>query len=232
MRPAKSEKKIVDNRDYNVDAEKEFSATRHKSPNVIIRKDAPGRPGTFADQSKASFAGPGHYKTTKNFGEEIKSFTIGTKSEKKITETAGPGQYDADRASSVTKTRIRSAVITKEKARPTSFANPAQVETAGPGHYDDGVRFDSNVKSFKIGTKSEKKIEMSAGPGQYDAERASTMTKSRTRAAIITKDKARPDTFANKAQIGSAAPGQYDDGVRFNSNVKSFKIGEKRQEKV
>ena len=28
------------------------------------------------------------------------------------------------------------------------------------------------------------------------------------------------------------APGQYDDGKRFNTGVKSFKIGEKREEKI
>ena len=53
------------------------------------------------------------------------------------------------------------------------------------------------MKSFRIGEKREERIEMTAGPGQYDAERASSVTKSKSRAAIITAEKARPDTFAD-----------------------------------
>ena len=50
------------------------------------------------------------------------------------------------------------------------------------------------------------------------------MTKSRSRAALINKDKGRPESLAKKEDY-SVAPGQYDDGKRFNSDVKSFKIG-------
>ena len=42
---------------------------------------------------------------------------------------------------------------------------------------------------------------------------------------------ARPQSFA-KANDTDAAPGQYDDGIRFNSGVKSFKIGEKRETRI
>ena len=61
-------------------------------------------------------------------------------------------------------------------------------------------------------TTREKKIETTTGPGHYDAERASSMTKSRTQAALISKTKSRPDTLASKEQIGTAGPGHYDDG--------------------
>ena len=41
---------------------------------------------------------------------------------------------------------------------------------------------------------------------------------------------ARPHSFAKGGDV-DVAPGQYDDGKRFNDGVKSFKIGEKRDEK-
>lgn len=41
-----------------------------------------------------------------------------------------------------------------------------------PGQYDDGKRFNSGVKGFKIGEKRETRIETTAGPGTYDVERA------------------------------------------------------------
>ena len=41
---------------------------------------------------------------------------------------------------------------------------------------------------------------------------------------------ARPSSFARGGV--DVGPGQYDDGVRFNQNSKSFTIGEKRTGKV
>ena len=40
---------------------------------------------------------------------------------------------------------------------------------------------------------------------------------------------ARPSGFAKETD---AAPGQYDDGVRFNTGVKGFTIGEKRETRI
>ena len=110
--------------------------------------------------------------------------------------TAGPGQYDADRADTITKPKMANINMGTSPSRPKNLTKSGEFDVA-PGQYDDGVRFNSNVKSFKIGEKRQEKVEMTAGPGQYDAERASSVTKSRTRAAIITNEKARPDTFAN-----------------------------------
>jgi len=46
-----------------------------------------------------------------------------------------------------------------------------------PGQYDDGIRFDSNVKTFKIGEKREDRMARTAGPGEYSPERADAVTK-------------------------------------------------------
>ena len=56
-------------------------------------------------------------------------------------------------------------------ARPSSFAKDG-VDVA-PGQYDDGIRFNTNTKSFTIGEKrTEKARESSVGPGAYSPERA------------------------------------------------------------
>ena len=44
----KAEKVEIDNRDYGYDPQREFSATRHRSPAAIIDKNAPARPKSFA----------------------------------------------------------------------------------------------------------------------------------------------------------------------------------------
>lgn len=69
----KPAKKIEDPRDYNWPSEGGVTATRHRSPSALINKEG-RRPTTFADQTKADFAGPGHYKESKNFGEGVKGF--------------------------------------------------------------------------------------------------------------------------------------------------------------
>ena len=65
------------------------------------------------------------------------------------------------------------------------------------------------------------------GPGAYDPERADSLTKSKTPNINMGGSPARPSSFAQGGDV-NVAPGQYDDGKRFNDNVKSFRIGEKR----
>ena len=72
---------------------------------------------------------------------------------------------------------------------------------------------------------------MTAGPGAYEHERSTSQTKTRTVNTLFSKTKARPESFAKSGDI-DVSPGQYNDKVRFNSNSKSFTIGEKRVETV
>ena len=46
-----------------------------------------------------------------------------------------------------------------------------------PGQYDDGKRFNSGVKGFKIRERRESPIRESAGPGTYSPENADKLTK-------------------------------------------------------
>ena len=46
-----------------------------------------------------------------------------------------------------------------------------------PGQYDDGIRFNSNSKAFKIGEKRPERIKEGMGPGAYSPERADALTK-------------------------------------------------------
>lgn len=148
----------------------------------------------------------------------------------KIEKSAGPGQYEVDRSVSATKVRTRSAIITKEKKVET-FALKNQIDSAAPGQYDDGKRFNSDVKGFKIGEKRETKIKKTAGPGEYSPERAERQTKCKAPNIDLGKSPARPSSFAQGGDV-NVAPGQYDDGKRFNSDVKGFRIGEKREKRI
>ena len=66
------------------------------------------------------------------------------------------------------------------------------------------------------------------GPGAYDPELADKHTKQKIPNINLGSSPSRPGTFAKSGDL-DVAPGQYDDGITFNSNVKGFKIGEKRE---
>ena len=62
-----------------------------------------------------------------------------------------------------------------------------------PGQYDDGKRFNSGVKGFRIGEKREERIQETAGPGDYSPERAEQITKQRTPNINLGSSPARPN---------------------------------------
>ena len=90
----------------------------------------------------------------------------------------GPGAYEPDRADGVTKPKMPNINMGGSPARPVSFAKGGDVDVA-PGQYDDGKRFNDNVKSFKIGEKRPEKPREGMGPGAYEPDRADTLTKTK-----------------------------------------------------
>jgi hypothetical protein len=93
------------------------------------------------------------------------------------------------------------------------------------------LKFGDDVKGFTIGEKRPEKAGEGIGPGHYSPERAESLTKSKTPAVVFSKEPSRPQSFANRSQIEGVSPGQYDGGKDFLSDVKGFKIGEKRPQK-
>ena len=113
---------------------------------------------------------------------------------KPIECTTGPGQYDPERATSVTKTRNPAAYISKDKARPDSFA--IKTETGGPGQYESTSKFGDNAKSLGFGVpKTPKKT---VDNRDYNVSPERDMTKPRVKSATFSRTPARPGTFANK----------------------------------
>ena len=136
----------------------------------------------------------------------------------------GPGAYDHERADAVTKSKMPNIDMGGSPARPIKRTD---VDVA-PGQYDDGIRFNSNVKSFRIGEKRAEKMTESMGPGAYSPERADAITKTKMVNINMGGSPARP---VKRTDV-DVAPGQYDDGIRFNQDVKSFRIGEKREQTI
>ena len=122
----------------------------------------------------------------------------------------GPGTYSPERAEGLTKSKTPNINMGSTPSRPTSFAKGGDVNVA-PGQYDDGMRFNDNVKSFKIGEKRPEKPREGMGPGTYSPERADGMTKSRAVNIDMGKSPSRPHSFAQGGDV-NVAPGQYDDG--------------------
>ena len=86
------------------------------------------------------------------------------------------------------------------------------------------------MKSFKIGERLEEKIvETTMGPGAYDIEKGDAITRVKTTNINMGTAKSRADLVTSTTDIG---PGQYNDSKQFGTDGKSFKIGERRDEKI
>ena len=90
----------------------------------------------------------------------------------------GPGQYSPERAEALTRVKTATVDMGRSPARPASFAKTGGPDAA-PGQYDDGIRFNSNSKSFTIGEKRIVREVETMGPGTYDADRADGVTRSK-----------------------------------------------------
>ena len=87
------------------------------------------------------------------------------------------------------------------------------------------------MKGFKISEKREHRTIETMGPGAYDPDKADGMTKPKMPNINMGSTPARPASFAKSGDV-DVAPGQYDDGITFNSGVKGFKIAEKREQRT
>ena len=182
---------------------------------------SPSRPKSLARGGDVDVA-PGQYDDGQRFNSNVKSMTIGEKRATKVVKTAGPGEYDHEKADAVTKSKIPNINMGSSPSRPKSLARGGDVDVA-PGQYDDGKRWNSNVKSMTIGEKREERITRTAGPGQYDPDRADAITKGKIPNINMGSSPSRPHSFAKGGDV-DVAPGQYDDGYRFGKEVKSFTI--------
>ena len=172
-------------------------------PNARFSKEK-ARPESFAKRGDVDVA-PGQYDDGKRFNSDVKGFRIGEKRVEKIQMTAGPGEYNHERADSLTKTKMANINMGSSPARPSSFAKGGDVNVA-PGQYDDGKRFNSDVKSFTIGEKRTTRVETTAGPGTYDVERADAQTKTKMVNINMGSSPARPQSFAKGGDV-DVAPG-------------------------
>jgi len=108
----------------------------------------------------------------------------------------------------MTKSKIVNVNLGSSPSRPMSFARGGDVNVA-PGQYDDNQRFNSNVKSFKIGEKREERITKTLGPGEYDYEKSDAMTKPKLVNVNMGSSPSRPASFARGGDV-NVAPGQYN----------------------
>ena len=135
----------------------------------------------------------------------MKGFKIGERREEKVQITAGPGTYSPERAETITKTRSANINMGTSPSRPGTFAKGGDTNVA-PGQYDDGIRFNSGVKGFKIGEKREERVQVTAGPGTYSPERSEAITMTKSVNINMGTSPSRPGTFA-KSNDTDVAPG-------------------------
>ena len=105
----------------------------------------------------------------------------------------------------LTKCKTANINMGTSPARPASLVKKGDVNVA-PGQYNDGIRFNSNVKSFKIGQKREQTVEHTVGPGYYEPNKAEALTKCKAPNVKMGSSPARPSSFAKTGDL-DVAPG-------------------------
>ena len=86
----------------------------------------------------------------------------------------GPGTYSPERGDAITRSKMPNINMGTSPSRAT---NVRKDDNVGPGQYDDGKRFGSETKSFRIGEKRAERVQETMGPGAYSPERADGVTK-------------------------------------------------------
>ena len=90
-----------------------------KPPKAAVRKVRARTPKvtTFASYSKRfdddALAELGNYADSPRFGDNARSFTIGSIKYTKSSKSPGPGEYESDKSLSITRARPTSALISK-----------------------------------------------------------------------------------------------------------------------
>ena len=87
------------------------------------------------------------------------------------------------------------ATISKTGARPESFATKG--EGVGPGQYQTYKEFGSDVKGLGFGKPKPEKRIVDNRDYNYSAEKEFAQTRHKSPAAVISKSRARPESFAN-----------------------------------
>ena len=92
----------------------------------------------------------------------------------------GPGLYDIEAGDALTRVRTTNITMGTSPSRAQMTQKTATTEI-GPGQYAYEKQFGEETKTFRIGERrTEKAVETTAGPGDYDLERGDAITRVRT----------------------------------------------------
>lgn len=148
--------------------------------------------------------------------------TIGVKHEVRIESSPGPGEYQHERADSLTKIKAPAAIFTSNASRPESKLDA----NGGPGTYDSPSKFGEISGTKIIGVRREPKTPKGLGPGQYSPEKAISLIKPSQPISNFSNKKGRPSAKIDPA----LGPGTYKSPEKVSSPTK-MTIGRRRQTK-
>ena len=168
---------------------------------------SPSRPVNFANPGYETSGGPGTYDPAPqyNFGNDVKTFTIGERRTHKI-ETDNR-DYSPERAEALTRPKVAQVDMGACPSRPSTFAKPGYDDVGGPGQYDPAPQYDfgKDVKSFTIGEKRVEKVEYDNR--DYSPDRCEALTKPKVPQVDMGKSPSRPVNFAKPGYETSGGPG-------------------------
>jgi hypothetical protein len=192
----------------------DFSAYEHRS---MTRKSQ------HPDQNENPNYSP------KPFASDAKSFKIETRRKEKVNDVPGPGRYSPEMTHLVHNPTFKMDSGTR---RPDNFTKKLDYH-AEVGLYNTSTDFGSNAKSFKIVENKpfhrRQQTEVHVGPGTYNVQKSTLLPKtpSVTFGSRVMKENSR-----SPVRKPSYSTTHEFTAKPFGSDTKSFKIGERSQERV
>ena len=134
----------------------------------------PGRNAAIDSQADHGSA-PGTYDVKgMSFGENTKSMTIGVKRESRVERSPGPGEYDANRSDSLTKSRPPQSVNFDKTTGRGEGTSPARDSSPDFGETDRFYHYPKEKPIYSIGQKRPEKPRDGPGPGEYNLDDSAT----------------------------------------------------------
>ena len=126
------------------------------------------------------------------------------KPEKQVVDNRDYG-YTPEKEFNQLRHKSPAATISKAGARPDNFTNQGQA--LGPGQYQTQKEFGAEAKGLGFGKPRPDKKVIDNRDYNYSPEREFVQTRHKSPSAVISKARARPESFG--VQGDSVGPGQY-----------------------
>jgi len=157
------------------------TSTKVKTQSIVF---GTSKRDVFGGVGKVEMPGPGNYNVDHIRKNKGPSYKFGGKTEQRVREAPGPGQYDI----SIQGVKDRTKTVKIGTSKRSELINSKSVQQfPGPGNYGEEINtFGRNAMKISLkGKPKERMGNQMPGPGSYDYSQAYRMTKDKSHSVLI-----------------------------------------------